>query len=381
MSPIKRPASAGLVCAVAAMFASGAVAQEPAAVPAAATDPSIMAAELMPLAARSLILDVADASDRAIAVGERGNILVSESRRDWRQVENVPTRSTLTAVAAVGARAWAVGHDGVILHSADGGLTWTRQRVAAYDPNVDDPRNGVPFLDVLFLDESNGIAVGAYSLMLRTADGGQTWTEVDISGGASAAAAAEDAAADEATAADPAGAEGEEGDDWNFDASELELDEETDPHLNAIARTGDGSLFIVAERGAAFRSTDGGESWERLQLPYEGSMFGVLGYAGRHVLAYGMRGRVFESSDLGDNWTLVDSGVELSLLGGAGWGDGGAALVGANGVILTRAGGSQPLVSHTHPDGVVLANAQAMGTDGSELVVVGENGIGAWAPH
>ena len=54
-------------------------------------------AEPAPLAARSLILDVADGGDRAIAVGERGHVLVSESRRgDWRQVENVPTRSTLT---------------------------------------------------------------------------------------------------------------------------------------------------------------------------------------------------------------------------------------------------------------------------------------------
>ena len=90
---------------------------------------------------------------------------------------------------------------------------------------------------------------------------------------------------------------------WTFDDSELELEDETDPHLNGIARTGDGSLFIVAERGSAFRSTDGGTTWERIQLPYDGSMFGVIGYDGRHVLAYGLRGNVFESTDLGDNWT------------------------------------------------------------------------------
>jgi photosystem II stability/assembly factor-like uncharacterized protein len=377
MSPTIRNASAGIGSAAALMLACATGAQEPAAAPAAGpaaeSDPSVLAAEMMPLAGRSLILDVADSSDRAIAVGERGHILVSESRRDWRQVENVPTRSTLTAVAAVGTKAWAVGHDGVILHSADGGLTWTRQRVAAYDPNIDDPRNGVPFLDVIFVNENDGIAIGAYALMMRTSDGGQTWTDVDISGGATAAA---EAAAD-APAGDAAAGEEE---DWNFDESELELDEETDPHLNGIARTGDGSLFIVAERGAAYRSTDGGDTWQRLQLPYEGSMFGVLGYAGRHVLAFGMRGRVFESRDLGDNWTLVDSGIELSLMGGAGWGDGGAALVGANGVVLTRPGASQKLTVHSHPDGVVLANAHLLGPDATELVVVGESGVSAYEP-
>jgi photosystem II stability/assembly factor-like uncharacterized protein len=64
------------------------------------------------------MLDFAEGDQRAIAVGERGHVLVSESRSDWRQVEGVPTRATLTAVAAVGDHAWAVGHDGTILHSA-----------------------------------------------------------------------------------------------------------------------------------------------------------------------------------------------------------------------------------------------------------------------
>ena len=95
-----RAASAGIGSVAALALACAVAAQEPAATPEgesaapapAATDPSVLNAETMPLASRSLILDVADSSDRAIAVGERGHILVSESRRDWRQVENVPTR-------------------------------------------------------------------------------------------------------------------------------------------------------------------------------------------------------------------------------------------------------------------------------------------------
>ena len=78
------------------------------------SDPSVLTAETLPLASRSLILDITSGDGRAIAVGERGHILVSESRSDWRQVEGVPTRSTLTAVTTVGEHAWAVGHDGVI---------------------------------------------------------------------------------------------------------------------------------------------------------------------------------------------------------------------------------------------------------------------------
>jgi photosystem II stability/assembly factor-like uncharacterized protein len=67
-----------------------------------ADDPSVLEAEVLPKVASSLILDIVDAGDRAVAVGERGHILVSETRRDgWRQIEHVPTRSNLTAVTAI----------------------------------------------------------------------------------------------------------------------------------------------------------------------------------------------------------------------------------------------------------------------------------------
>jgi photosystem II stability/assembly factor-like uncharacterized protein len=371
--------------ALAATLCAGAFAlsaqesEAPAAAPAAGFEPATMTAEVVPLATRSLMLDLADGANRAIAVGERGHILVSESRRDWRQVENVPTRSTLTAVAAVGDRAWAVGHDGVILASTDGGLTWTRQRAEPYDARSDSLHNGVPLLDVWFADENNGFAIGAYALMLRTRDGGATWTQQSISGGAVEGEDEGEGEIEDAPASDDV-VEGEpEDDSWTFSEDDLELEEETDPHLNGIARTGDGSLMIVAERGGAFRSTDGGDTWQRIALPYEGSMFGVIGYDGRHVLVFGLRGHAFESHDLGENWTEVETGTELSLMGGTGWTGGGAALVGANGIVLTRSGADTGLLAHTHPDGAVLSSVLALGP-GGELVVAGENGVSLFQP-
>jgi len=334
-----------------------------------AVDPSVATAEMMPRAQHSMILDLVDGAERAVAVGERGQILVSESRKDWRQIENVPTRSTLTAVTAVGNQLWAVGHDGVILHSSDGGLAWQRQRAMPYDPESTDLHNGVPLLDVLMLDASNGFAIGAYALMLRTSDGGATWTQVAVGGSA-------DSGDEEII--DDAEAEGD--DTWSMSADDTAIEGESDPHLNAIARTGDGSLFIVAERGAAFRSTDGGTTWQRLSLPYDGSMFGVIGFEARHVLAFGLRGNVFESLDLGDNWSRVESGETLSLMGGAGFANGGAVLVGANGIVLTRAQGNDALVQHTHPDVAVLSSVLIL-TPNGELMLAGENGLGNWTPN
>jgi photosystem II stability/assembly factor-like uncharacterized protein len=232
---------------------------------------------------------------------------------------------------------------------------------------------------VLMLDDQRGFAIGAYSLLLRTGDGGAHWEEVDVLATAGREAAA--GAADEGNDAAGGAAEGEADDEsWTFNQSDLELEEETDPHLNAIARTGDGSIFIVAERGAAFRSRDEGRTWERLQLPYEGSMFGVIGYEGQRVLAFGMRGNAFESSDLGATWTRVDTGVGLSLMGGAALPEGGAVLVGANGVVLIRPAAGAAVTRHTYQtraletpvlSGVLVQSASA-------LVVGGEKGVGTF---
>src|SRR3546814_5726980 len=84
--------------------------------------------------------------------------------------------------------------------------------------------------------------------------------------------------------------------DWSSDVCSSDL-----PHLNGIARTSAGELMIAAERGSAFRSRDGGVTWERIALPYGGSMFGAVAWEAGHVLMYGLRGKVFETTDLGDS--------------------------------------------------------------------------------
>ncbi|GIX35915.1 MAG: hypothetical protein KatS3mg126_1694 [Lysobacteraceae bacterium] len=327
-------------------------------------------AERQPLApVRSLVLDMAETSSRALAVGERGHILLSESRTEWRQAEGVPTRATLTAVAAIGNKAWAVGHDGTILASKDGGLSWQLQREEVWTREGFDspdwtPRYAAPLLDVLFLDENRGYAVGAYSLLLQTTDGGQTWNPVTLSATGAAAATETPQAAPDA-------------DSWTFSEDELTLDEEEDPHLNAITRTPSGLLLIVGERGAAFRSQDDGRTWERLSLPYEGSMFGVLPLGERHLLAFGLRGHVQETTDGGDTWQEVETGTELSLMGGAALDNGGAVLVGANGIVLYRERADRPFEAHTFHNAAgetpVLSSVLPLGQ--RTFLLAGDKGI------
>ena len=339
-----------------------------------AVDAALLPTEVMPKSPQALLLDAHRVGNGYVAVGERGHVLLSSDGQTWKQVANVPTRSTLATIAAVGDALWAAGHDGVILHSKDAGKTWTRQRVAPWSIEDTDPTHGIPVLDLLFTDAQHGYAVGAYSLLLETSDGGVTWASRALQG--EAPAAPEDAEAPTPTP------QADDEDAWNFSADELALEEESDPHLNAIARTASGGLVIVGERGTVYRSRDSGATWQRSKLPYQGSMLGVLGWEGEHVLVFGLRGNVFESHDLGDTWTQVDSGAGTSLMGGIALADGGAVLVGAEGTVLRRDRADRAFRRQIHltKSGETPTLAAALPGAGKDLLVFGDRGVGHQAP-
>jgi photosystem II stability/assembly factor-like uncharacterized protein len=314
-----------------------------------AQDSSESPAEAMPLASRSMLLDLVSTPDRSIAVGERGHVMLSEDGENWRQASVVPTRSTLTAVTAVGQNLWAVGHDVVIIHSSDGGENWEIQQV--------DIGMMQPLLDVFFLDQSNGFAIGAYGYFLRTRDGGSSWEEGLVM-------------AEDAAEADPG--EGAESDDGGggYDFSDYE-DEFTDFHMNAMVALPDGTLFVAAEAGNALQSVDGGESWTLLSLPYEGSMFGALVAGDGTLVTFGLRGHVLESVDAGLTWVEPETGTLNSLLGGTVLPDGTMVLAGANGEILIRDADGYHSTRTSEGDDLAAA---IPGADGG-LVLVGENGV------
>ncbi len=237
---------------------------------------------------RLLLLDADTLSQRQVAVGERGTILIRDDEaQHWRRASS-PGESLLTALTTRGQTAWAVGHDATILKSTDQAATWRRVHYA--------PEQQRPLLDVLFMDDAHGFAVGAYGAFLETRDGGEHWTARSI-------------------AAD-------------------------DHHLNAIALLANGTLLIAGEAGTLLRSTDTGQTWQALASPYAGSWFGVLP-AGRlpvnqtAALVFGLRGKIFRSEDAGASWQAVSSHTEATLMGGRVLNDGTVVLVGHDGVMLT----------------------------------------------
>jgi photosystem II stability/assembly factor-like uncharacterized protein len=297
------------------------------------------AAEPARLAASSLLLDVvALPGNRLVAVGERGHALVSvDGGGTWKQ-SAVPVRATLTATCFLDARTGiAVGHDDVILRTADAGATW--QRVFA------DPSQQRPLLDAWCGAGGRVEAFGAFSARYSSADAGATWVATPFEPAPLPGAAAP-------------GSEDEEG--------------LSQPHLNAVTQLADGTLLLAGESGALFRSTDGGATWAALAGPYDGSWFALVPLDGARVLALGLRGHLFASADAGTSWTAVPSGTEAMLTAGTRLADGTVVLVGLAGTVLVSRDGGQAFGVHQEADRKGLAGVAPAGANG--VVVVGEAG-------
>ena len=292
---------------------------------------------LMPLAPRSLLLDVAAGDGWMVAVGERGHILVSrDDGRTWIQ-KPAPTRATLTAVAVHGTDlAWVVGHDEIILGTRDGGETWHRLHAA--------PEEERPLLDVHFRDERHGIAIGAYGLFLRTDDGGATWTATELDAG------------------DDAGVEEDE-----FYGGPIDV------HLNQVSQGRAGRLVVAAEAGTIYRSDDDGETWAGLSSPYEGSFFGSLQLDGEIALLFGLRGHVFRTEDGGTSWDPIESPTPAMLTDGIRLRDGRVVISGLSGTVLVSADGGSTfeLRQREDRDGI---SSLIEASDGA-LIVGGEGGV------
>ncbi|WP_194911854.1 YCF48-related protein [Azospirillum sp. INR13] len=99
-----------------------------AAVSAAFQDPLDVPAAVDVASLTSRIFAVAGGPERLFAVGAQGTILASDDQgARWEQIPS-PVSSDLTAITfATKADGFIVGHDSVLMRSRDGGRSWTRQ--------------------------------------------------------------------------------------------------------------------------------------------------------------------------------------------------------------------------------------------------------------
>ncbi|MCK9989793.1 MAG: hypothetical protein RugAbin2_00807 [Rugosibacter sp.] len=215
---------------------------------------------------------------------------------------------------------WMVGGGGKIFRSEDGAESWVRQVSGTH----------MALQDVAAWDGKRAVAVGNERVVIVTSDGGLSWHPADIS------------------------SQNLTGRKWL--------------RVRALPN---GEAWVVGEGGAAFRSADFGQHWERLGA-VEDVAWNDVQFRDGHVLLVGEFGRIKSSSDSGKTWISTKSPVETSLMGVAFRNSNNAVAVGLGGVILSSQDGGKTWKQEQSPS---QEHLYSVIWDGDRWVAVGDKGI------
>ncbi len=248
--------------------------------------------------------------------------------------------------------AWLVGFEGLIVHSSDGGRSFSNQdsktvhRLYDIQPLNDNlvfacgaggtilrtENGGVRWellpsptmkrlVSVCFIDPHIGWVCGDDGLVFRTADGGRTWEQLRI---------------------------------------------DTTAGLRVIHFNNATTGFVVGYSGSMFRTVDGGTSWRRLNIPNGANIYGAcFDKDSGFVIVCGAFGMVLTSPDLGDTWTTLPV-VTTSFLRAISRRDTNTYMLAGYGVILRFSRSDNSLAKVCNTPGMAL-HAIAFGGDHSAI--------------
>jgi photosystem II stability/assembly factor-like uncharacterized protein len=247
-------------------------------------------------------------------VGDGGTILhTTDGGTTWTQQPS-GTTNLLCGVSFINAQVGTVvGSNGTILHTTDGGATWTQQ-----SSGIQDYFRGVCFTDV-----NNGI-VFSYSHVIRSTDGGSNWTIV-------------------------------------FSRS--------NGTFTGISFS-DANNGTIVRDGGGIRTTDGGATWKDIQLSqtlfcvcFTDSCTGTVG---------GEFGSIYNSTNAGVSWNSQFIGNGPGLFGVSFGNKATGTIVGEWGTIVRTTDGGATWISQS---GITKNNLYAVCfTDAETGTAVGDSG-------
>ena len=188
-----------------------------------------------------------------------GGIILKTTDGGSSWVDQSPaTEKEMSAIDAVDSTtAWVVGSAGTILKTTDGGSTWLEQN------------SGTSFdlISVSAIDAETAWASGHYGQVLKTTDGGSTWTVYELQG--------------------------------------------VEYTLREIAAV-DAEIAWVVDDYHAFRTGDGGSTWERYTPGTVNITRGIAALDGSNAWVVGTSG-ICRTTDGGQTWTPQDPGTSYEL--------------------------------------------------------------------
>jgi photosystem II stability/assembly factor-like uncharacterized protein len=247
-----------------------------------------------------LLETVTKAGQRLVAGGEHGVIIVSDDDGvHWRQV-STPVDVTIAQIRFADARTgWAVGDFGVVLKTQDGGLTWTRQLdgvqaaqlmlSSAEQIAAANPTDPIAAKHVRHAKLFVGDGPDKPFFLVQIFDS----QHVRIYGAYGMAFETLDGGAH-----------------WTDWSSHI-----ADPgYLHSYGLVEEAGVILIAgEQGMLLSGPENGPIKPMSASPYHGSFFGVLLTPDGGLVAYGLQGNVFESKDFGATWTQVPNPSQSTI--------------------------------------------------------------------
>ena len=211
-------------------------------------------------------------------------------------------------------RGWIVGEGGLIVHTADGGKTWKQQEVDTTGPGfrIDDLK--LDFKAVYFTNTNYGWAVGDEGLVATTDDGGKHWT-LQRSGTSAMLLDVYFANSKEGWIV------GEDSDvlytknggkTWNRYEYVSEF------MLNGVWFVNNSKGWVVGTHDRIFHTKDGGKSWREQSNRFEGERDRMINdnkqvffISDNEGWIVGSDGSIFHTMTGGVNWERQDSRIPL----------------------------------------------------------------------
>lgn len=355
---------------------------------------------------KALVQDLVRVGERLFLAGERGHIGWSDDNgKTWTQAK-VPTLQDINSLFFVTQElGWAVGHDGNIFNTTDGGKTWAmqldglaynliraKQKADKYKASFEakqaeleqaeadleaaqeaKKKNQAQIEKLEASIEELQEVVDELDFQVRDAmkileDENAPWPLMDVwfadmnNGFAVGAFNAFLATSDG-------------GKTWNDISDRIENPDGL--HLNVIA--GDSNTILVGgEGGQLFRSRDAGATWQKLESPDDGSFYAfalIHAESGApEIWTAGLEGMVFHSTNGGDDWEPVEHGAANNLNGL--WVDSATGLiliVGNDGAVVRSTDGGKTFESHRRIDQSTMSSV-AVAPNG-DYVYAGSTGI------
>jgi photosystem II stability/assembly factor-like uncharacterized protein len=159
---------------------------------------------------------------------------------------------------------WIVGDYGTILHTTDGGESWSKKECKDIIPVLDEDEWWAPvpsLFDITFVDSKKGLICGINGIILVTEDGGSNWKKVPT---------------------------------------------DTKLAIYTIAAKGK-RAWAIGEKGNYLVSSDGGFSWKVVTglIKTRKWLRGISFSSADHGWIAGGMGTVMKTVDGGDNWEMV----------------------------------------------------------------------------